>query len=136
MKKIHQWFLLYGDDIKGIIKVIALLVVVVGGYRILPRVLRYASTIKLKGETIGVVTQIRKVEKIYESEGGGKLGVKGYDVKYSYVVDGEEENKQVYLDKLRYTMKERMKLYQLQVGDSVLVKFDLDTPHKSTIAFD
>ena len=136
MKKIHQWFLLYGDDIKGIIKVIALLVVVVGGYRILPRVLRYASTIELKGETIGVVTQIRKVEKIYESEGGGKLGVKGYDVKYSYVVDGKEEDKQVYLDKLRYTMQERMKLYQLEVGDSVLVKFDLDTPNKSTIAFD
>ena len=136
MKKIYQWFSLYSDDIKGIIKVTVLLVVVVGGYRALPRVLRYASTVKLKGETIGVVTQIRKVEKIYESEAGGKLGVKGYDVKYSYVVDGEEEDKQVYLDKLRYTMKERMKLYQLQVGDSVLVKFDLDTPNKSTIAFD
>ncbi len=136
MKKIFQWISFYSDDVKGVIKVIALLILVVGGYRYLPKMLQKAATIKLKGETIGVVTKKRKVEKIYESQTGGKLGVKGYEIEYLYLVEGKEVNKEAYLDKLRYTIKERAKLFQLQAGDSVKVKYDLETPNKSVIVFD
>ncbi|MEO0684632.1 MAG: hypothetical protein AAFY76_06175 [Cyanobacteria bacterium J06649_11] len=136
MKRILQWVSLYSDDVKGVIKVLVLLILVVGGYRYLPIMLQQAGTIKLKGETIGVVTKKRKVEKIYESEMGGKLGIKGYQIEYFYLVEGKEVNKKAYVDKLRYTMKERMKLFQLQAGDTIKVKYDLDAPNKSAIFFD
>ena len=135
MKKTLQWISLYSDDIKGVIKVLALLILVLGSYKFLPIMLERAATNKLKGETIGVVIQKRTIEKIYESEAGGKLGIKGYEISYQYSVEGREIKNNVYLDKLRYRTKGRIKLFQLQVGDSVSVKYDFDTPSKSTIVF-
>lgn len=125
MKRMTQWLWLYLDEIKGGFKFLLLLLVIVA-IRHHAQLLEWWQRTQLEGETTAVIIDKQTIEYINESEMGGRVMVKAYEVSYSYGVEEKQFAKKAFLDRRRYNMQERILLRKLQVGDTVQLKYDLE----------
>jgi len=127
-----DWIELYMPEIHGILKLLGLLLVMVLIYQT-PFWIRTNSLKGLDQEVIGELDTIRAVLVIHESESGGKVIVKGYDLEYNYDVDENSYYSNSFITREELKLKQRLALLKMKRGDLVRVKYKSGDPSKSMI---
>ncbi len=128
MKKSLQRISLYEEDAKGLLKLLKVFVPVfllLIALKQTPRFLDWIEKGKLKNEAYGIVVEKNSNEEIYQTEEGAKIRVKGYDIRYSFQVDGTKYVREEYVDMMKYVLKEQAQLKKIKVGDTLLIKYRL-----------
>lgn len=127
-----DWIELYIPEIRGILKLLGLLLVIVLIHQI-PFWIRSNSLKGLDQEVIGQLDTIRAVLVIKESEIGGKVIIKGYDLEYNYEVDANSYYSNSFITREELKLKQRIELLKLKKGDQVRVKYKSGDPSNSMV---
>ena len=132
MKKIILWLEINLENIKGGFKLlipISIIFLIIN----IPYKLRDQLLTKLDSETIGIVDSINQIKGIKETQTGGKIFTKIFEVKYHFILEETIFNNDDKILTESVTLKERIKIRNLIKGDSITIKFSSTDPNKSMI---
>ena len=99
----------------------------------IPVYLRASSIKKFDAEIVGVVDSIIFIKGIQESEIGGKVVTKSYQIDYQYDIEEKTIKQSQMINNITLSNQQKMKLYKLSKGDSVIVVYDSKNPGKSDL---
>jgi len=122
----------YWQDIIGVSKLLLMLVAGLMIYQV-PYFLRNSQLVRYDSEIMGQIESIDKIIGIDQTEEGGKVVIKGYDIKYKYEVDRNEFIKTETVSKIGLRRGQRIRLFKLTEGDSLRIKYKSEHPDKSMI---
>ena len=133
MKRIKLWIELHSDDLKGFFLKFLPLIGIVILVRFLPNIIREVSSIKYDTNAIGEIIEIETIKGIHDSEVGGKVITKGYEIEYEFSVDTFKIRKREFVTLNSLDMDEKVKAKKLGIGDAILIGFAASNPTCSRI---
>ncbi|MFK7772931.1 MAG: hypothetical protein AB8F94_12370 [Saprospiraceae bacterium] len=136
MKKLKLWFFLNKEDLKVFLKnffpILILMIVLIKG----PWIVRQFVLKNYDSETMGVVTFAEKIKGISDSETGGRVVTKFFHIEYEFRLAGNIIEKKEKIHRSNVNIKQFAKLNKLNIGDSILVKYDSKNHNNSRIKTD
>lgn len=136
LKQLKLWLYLHKDDLSGFFKLFLPLILIIFIYRAMPSIVRYFQSTGLDADTIGIVDSITKNEGIHESEAGGRVIIKSYQIEYHFISENEKVARNEYLSRSSISLSQRMVLNKLDVGGSVFVRYNSGNPLECQIVFE
>ena len=84
--------------------------------------------------TIGIIKVKNPINKIKESEIGGRLVVDGYELEYQMELNGMSNDRREYIPLNSLRLQQRNRLMNCEVGDTLKVKYS-STDYSSKLQF-
>lgn len=133
MEKIKLWVYLHKEDLKVFFKNLIPISILILALANIPWIFQQFAFKNYDSETTGIVLHLEKIKGISDSQTGGRVVTKTFQVKYQYQVEEDTIKKKDNIHRSTINIKQYSKLNQLQKGDSILVGYDSDRPINSRI---
>lgn len=133
MEKFKTWLFLNNEDLKKFPKrfspILFLMIILIKG----PWIVRQFAVKNYDSETIGVVTFLEKIKGISDSQTGGRVVTKFFHIEYKFQIEENIFEKKEKIHRSTVNIKQYSKLKKIEVGDSILVKYDSENHNNSII---
>ncbi len=133
MEKIKTWLFFNKENLIGFFKYFIPTLILIFVVSRIPWILDQLALGNYDSETMGVVTYAKKIKGISDSQTGGRVVTKFFHIEYEFKLEGNVFEKKEKIPTTTINVKQYAKLNKIEIGDSILVKYDSENHDKSKI---